>query len=186
MSGTVIDAAYPPRTLPPGIDGIMGYIGGPKATHVWTAAEWEPFAAVRQFPAYVPDLTMNPIGQAVEAVELAERRGWAPHMPAAETRVIVFDTETTVNRSWWMSMAANVLAGGFIPVDYGSLSTVLENAAADNIVADWDGIKAIPAGQTIHGAQYRANVPLLWTTVDYSVFDGWLMARGGVGPRKGT
>lgn len=185
MSHLVIDAAYPPPHVPPEFSGVLGYIGGAKATHVWTLAEWLPFRGMRQFPAYVPDMGADPVGQGIDAVMLAEDRGWAPHLPGAAERVIVFDTETGVDRSWWARLAAVVLGGGFIPVDYGSLGVVLGNAAADVLAAEWDGVASIPAGQTIHGVQYAANVPLGGTKVDHDLFDSWLFNRGGVGPRHG-
>ena len=186
MSSTVIDAAYPPPALPAGVSGIMGYIGGPHAAHVWTPAQWQPFHAARQFPVWVADLTADPAAQALAAVDAAERLGWAAHMPEAETRVIVFDVEAGANRAWWAALAAVVLPRGFVPVCYGSLDTVLANAAADVIAADWDGLAQLPAGQTVHGVQFRANVRLGATEVDYDLFDSWLMARGGVGPRHGA
>jgi hypothetical protein len=98
----------------------------------------------------------------------------------------VIDMETDVAPEFYGAIASAVEAGGFVPVAYGSLSTVLGNAAADVIAADWDGIKTIPPGQTIHGVQYAANVKAGGGTVDYDLFDAWLMARGGVGPRHGA
>ncbi|MGA9367276.1 MAG: hypothetical protein WBV35_07450, partial [Steroidobacteraceae bacterium] len=91
--------------------------------------------------------------------------------------------ETLSNATWWQTCAAAVSDGGFIAVAYGSLSTVLLNAASDVWVGNWkDGV--VPqAGQTVHGTQYQANAPFNGTFVDYSVIDEWLMARGGVGPR---
>jgi hypothetical protein len=184
MSGLVIDAAYPPAALPVGVDGVMGYIGG-AAAHVWTPAEWQPFHAVRQYPVWV-SVPGSAVDQADEAVAAARALGWAPDMPLGETRVIICDMETIVSPAWYSIWAARILSGGFVPVCYGSLSTVLGNAAADVLAADWDGIKQIPAGQTIHGVQYAANVKLGAATVDYDLFDSWLMARGGVGPRRGA
>jgi hypothetical protein len=185
MSGyTVIDAARPPMYLPLDVDGVLGYIGG-VATHVWSPAEWKPFAGVRQFPCWVAEGGAADT-QAVAAVAAARRLGWAPDMPIGETRVIVIDMETAVEPAWYKIMAAGILSGGFVPVCYGSLSTVLGNAASDVLAADWDGIAEIPAGQTIHGVQYRANVSIGATVVDYSVFDGWLFGRGGRGLRHGA
>jgi hypothetical protein len=184
MSGLVIDAAFPPPGIPAGVSGVMGYIGG-AATHVWTPGEWKPFHAVRQYPIWVAEGGAADT-QAAAAVKAAKALGWAPDLPLGETRVIVIDMETAVEPAWYKIMAAGILSGGFVPVCYGSLSTVLGNAAADNLVADWNGIKVIPAGQTIHGVQFTDNVLLNNTQVDYCVFDAWLMARGGVGPRKGA
>jgi hypothetical protein len=186
MSGLVFDAAYPPPTTPDNAEGVLGYIGGPRATHVWAPAQWLPFQHLRQFPCYVPDLSMSPTGQAGDALERAERLGWAPHMPADQTRVMICDLEAEAEPDWYADWAETIRAGGFAPVAYGSLSTVLGNHATDVLAADWDGIPAIPAGSTLRGVQYRANVAYAGTEVDLSVFDGWLMARGGVGPRHGA
>ena len=185
MSNLVIDAAYPPASLPPGASGVLGYIGG-AATHVWTPAQWKPFASVRQFPCWVANLKTSPAGQADAACSAAMNLGWAAHMPAGETRVIVCDLETAVDDAWYDAWQERVASHGFVSVAYGSLSTVLGNAAADNIVADWDGVKAIPAGQTIHGVQYQANARYAGTEIDWDLFDSWLMNRGGVGPRHGA
>ena len=185
MSGIVIDAAYPPPAIPPGVTGIMGYIGQRGlADHVWTPQQWSPFASIRQFPVWVPDFSEAPALEGGTAVEAALALGWASH--EADTRVIICDMETTINPSWYTMWAATVENSGFAPVCYGSLSTVLDNAADHNIIADWDGIKTIPPGQTIHGVQYAANVKAGGGTVDFDLFDGWLMARGGVGPRHGA
>jgi hypothetical protein len=180
----VFDAAYPPPTAPPGCSGVLGYIGGSRATHVWPATAWAPFRALRQFPCWVPAVTDNPAEAGQFAVKAARALGWAPG-PTVGPRVIVIDLETIEDRAWYASCAAEVLNGGFWPVVYGSLSTVLQNAATDVWAADWNGEAVIPAGQTIHGHQDQANAPYGGTQVDYSVIDAWLYERGGVGPRHG-
>ena len=182
MSGIVIDAAYPPPAIPAGVTGIMGYVGG-AATHVWTPKDWAPFASIRQYPIWVAGTESGERG-GDEAAAAALELGWAPHQEDA--RVIVCDMEADIDPSWYAAWAAVITNNGFTPVVYGSLSTVLGNAAADVIAADWDGIKQIPPGQTIHGVQYAANVKAGGGTVDYDLFDAWLMARGGVGPRHGA
>jgi hypothetical protein len=182
----IMDAAVPPPFVPPGIDGVMGYIGGPRATRVWTLADWLKFSHVAQFPVYVPDIGGDPVAQAADAVNLARARGWAIE-PGPATRVIVVDMEATSDRVWYARMAAGIEAGGFMPAAYGSLSTVLENAAELVIAAAWSGgsaLPAVPEGQTIAGLQWEPNVPVQGTMVDYSVFTPALFARGGVGPRR--
>jgi hypothetical protein len=182
MSGLVFDAAYPPAGVPAGAAGVMGYVGG-AAYHVWTPAEWAPFHGIRQYPVWVAESGAAD-AQADAAVKAAAKLGWVAH--AADARVIVVDLETAAERAWYQVFAMTVAAAGYWPVAYGSLSTVLGNAASNNIVADWDGIKSIPAGQTINGVQYAANVAAAGAAVDWSLFDSWLMARGGVGPRTGA
>jgi hypothetical protein len=183
MSSLVIDAAYPPAAVPAGVSGVMGYVGG-AAAHVWTPAEWQPFHAVRQFPIWVAELAESPEVSGRDAAAAVAKLGWVSK--PAGTRLIICDLETNVDAAWYIGWATTVADSGYQPVAYGSLSTVLGNAAAANIVADWDGIKSIPAGQTIHGVQYQANVKVGATEVDYDLFDSWLMARGGVGPRHGA
>lgn len=183
MSHLVLDAAYPPAHVPPEFSGVMGYIGGARATHVWSLAEWLPFSGMRQFPCYVPDLGSGPGPQARDAVGRAAGLGWAAYMPGDGRRVIVFDLETGQYPAWYAAAAAVVTSAGFMPVCYGSMSSVFGNEAYANIAAEWDGIDKIPAGQTLHGVQYAANVQLEGAKVDYSVFDSWLFNRGGVGPR---
>ena len=178
----VFDAAYPPAVAPPGCSGVLGYIGGSRATHVWPASAWLPFRGLRQFPCWVPSTADHPAEVAAEAVAAARNLGWAPG-PTVGERVIVCDLETIEDRTWYDAWSTSVTAGGFVPVVYGSLSTVLANAASDVWAADWNGEQVIPAGQTIHGHQDQADVPFGGTRVDYSVVDAWLYERGGVGPR---
>jgi hypothetical protein len=179
----VFDAAYPPPAAPPGCTGVLGYIGGSRAAHVWPAKAWLPFRGLRQFPCWVPATTDGPIEAGQFAVRAARALGWAPG-PKVGPRVIVCDLETVENRAWYATWALTVGEGGFVPVVYGSLSTVLANAGTDVWAADWNGEAVIPAGQTIHGHQDQADVPFAGTRVDYSVVDAWLYERGGVGPRR--
>jgi hypothetical protein len=181
----IMDAAVPPPFVPPGIDGVMGYIGGARATRTWTLADWLKFSHVVQFPVYVPDITADPRAQAADAVARAKARGWAI-MPEPARRVIIIDMEAEADREWYAVVANEIMVGGFEPAAYGSLSTVLENAAELVIAAAWSGgsaLPAVPAGQTIGGLQWEPNVPVGGTMVDYSVFTPALFARGGVGPR---
>lgn len=177
----VFDAAFPPHTVPAGVNGVIGYIGGARALRVWPAAEWLPFQHLRQFPAYVPDMGADPVKQAHDAVARMHALGWATGEP--DGRLIILDTEDTVNEAWYRAAAGVIVASGFIPVNYGSLSVVLENGAADVLAADWDGIPAIPAGKTLHGVQYAANVVYAGTKIDLSAVDSWFYLRGGVGAR---
>jgi len=179
----IFDAAYPPSSAPPGCDGVLGYIGGADAAHIWTPQEWQRFAHLIQFPCWVPNISASPGSQAAAALSAAIRLGWAAHNPAGWERVIIYDLEGLSNAKWWQQCAAGTAAGGFTAVAYGSLSSVLQNAAADVWGADWDDEVKLQAGQTIHGTQYESDIPFDGTLIDYSVIDNWLTVRGGVGPR---
>lgn len=184
MSGyLVIDAAVPPPIAPLGTHAVLGYIGG-NATHVWTVEQWLAFEELGQLPAWVADMSASPGGQGAAAAAAAVKLGWAPRMPGGAERAIVIDMETNADAAFYGEIAGAVLEGGFVPVCYGSLSTVLLNAAEDVLAAAWDHIPQIPAGQTFHGLQYAANVPYQGTQIDQDVIDRWLFDRCGVGPRK--
>ncbi|HXC83855.1 MAG TPA: hypothetical protein VNV62_18560 [Trebonia sp.] len=185
MITTVFDAAFPPSRIPPGCKAVAGYVGRLNFTpHVWTLPEWQRFSSIPQLPYWVPDLAVAPNLEAAAAVHAVLELGWAPHI--ADERAVIFDFETAsgpADRGWWQECAAAVSAAGFCGVMYGSLSTVLENAAVDVVVAAWDNSAQLLPGQTIHGHQYKAGVAFDGTQIDYSVMDEWLLARAGVGPR---
>jgi hypothetical protein len=180
----IMDAAYPPATVPAGVQGVIGYLASPAALHSWEPREWLPFQHLRQFPMWVAALTGSPTQQAEIAVSQVLSLGWAAHEPAPYTRAIGIDMEASAEPAFYAIMAEIISGAGFAPFAYGSLSTVLGNAADDVLVADWDDTAVIPAGQDIHGGQYLANVPYGSTKVDYSLFDGWLYQRGGRGARR--
>jgi hypothetical protein len=180
----IFDAENPPAIAPPHAMGVMGYLGGPRAARAWTLDEWAPFSGLRQFGLYVPDITLSPNAQGIQAVQLALGLGWSDKMTGSQQRAIVIDMETSVDAAWYKSIADSIDSRGFTSVAYGSLATVLGNAASDVLAADWKLNPAIPAGQTLHGDQYDANVPFENTVIDYSMIDGWLYQRGGVGLRR--
>lgn len=179
----IFDAETPPTLSPRHTVGVMGYVGGPRAARAWRLDEWTRFFGLKQFPIYVPDIGTNPLSQAREAVQLVLALGWSDKMTGPQKRAIIIDMETSADRVWWDKIATDIGAHGFVAVAYGSLSTVLDNAAEDVLAADWETAPVIPVGQTLHGSQYDANVPARGALVDYSMIDNWLYQRGGVGPR---
>jgi hypothetical protein len=178
----MFDAAYPPATPPPGMTAVLGYIGGGRATNVWTLSQWQQFGNLRQLPAYVPDFTrQQPVPAALDACDRMRSLGWAPFQTLR--RAVVCDLETATERAWCATFAAEVEQQGFTAVGYGSLSTIFENAMSDVIVAAYPGPSKWIPGQTVHGHQFAADQPWENTQVDYSVIDTWLLDRGGQGPR---
>lgn len=179
------DAAYPPDTAPPGAVAVLGYVGREGYTpHVWTPDEWRRFEHLRQFPAFLPDFSNKPEAEADLAVSLVSVLGWAM-LPEPDTRVIVLDGETRQYPGWYAQWAARVGSHGYHGYDYGSLSSVLGNAAYDVWAADWTDIPALEPGQTIHADQYAAGIKWGNTLIDLSVLDDATLRRGGVGPRHG-
>lgn len=174
------DAATPPAIAPPGCTAVLGYIGREHYTpHIWTLEEWGRFDLIRQFPAWVPDLAEAPVIEASAAAAAARSLGWAPYQ--GNRRAVVFDFETAdtaADRGWWAACAFELKRQGFAGVLYGSLSTVLANAASYVWAAAWDNSATLLPGQTIVAHQYQDA-----GSVDYSVMGQWLFDRGGRGPR---
>jgi hypothetical protein len=177
----IFDAAYPPKSIPAGCTGVMGYIGGANAYRTWTLADWAPFSGIRQFPVWVPDVhgSSTPAEAGRMAVAAADARAW---VSSGGSRIIVCDLETTVDAVWYRAFAESVNAGGYYCVCYGSASTVKGNGASNVMTADYDGVAQLPAGTV--GKQYEANAAFGGTQVDYSVVGDWFFTRGGTGPRR--
>lgn len=172
------DAAFPPKTVPPGCGAVLGYIGGRAAANVWSLEDWRPFGHLRQFPCWVADTSADPVISAQDAVKAARPLGWRPG------RALVADMETSNDRGWYTRFAGKVTALGFVPVAYGSLSSVLELAADVVWAADWTFDPVVPPGQTIAACQYADNQPWDGTHVDYSVLEASLFLLGGQGVRR--
>jgi hypothetical protein len=171
------DAEFPPVTAPPHCTAVLGYIGGPRAARVWELEEWDRFAHLRQFPAYVPDMGAEPFAQAAEAVALMRARGWR------RTRALIADLETGQDPEWWALFAARVMELEQWPVAYGSASTLFDNHAAANWTAEWDGVPQLDSGQYVDATQYAAGIPWDGTRIDLSVVSDGLLRHGGEGRR---
>jgi hypothetical protein len=171
------DAEFPPVTAPPHCVAVLGYIGGPRAARVWDLEEWDRFAHLRQFPAYVPDMEADPAGQATVAVALMRARGWR------RTRALVADLETGADAVWWGRFAGRVFDLEQLPVAYGSASTVFGNKAGDYWVAAWDDVPHFDQARFVEATQYAAGVPWDGTRIDLSVVSDELLRRGGEGRR---
>lgn len=179
----VFDAATPPASIPPGCEGVLGYVGGARATRIWTGGDWAPFADLGQFPCWVPPVDSDPVTEAAGAVAAVKELGWAAFVPEPNTRVIVADLEVTDNPAWWERFANAVELAGFIAVAYLSFSAAAAEFATDLWEAHWDVVPRLDSGQTIHAKQFQAGVPYGNGFVDLSVADEWMMARAGRGPR---
>jgi hypothetical protein len=171
------DAEFPPVTAPPHCVAVLGYIGGPRAARVWDLEEWDRFAHLRQFPAYVPDMGADPVPQAIEAVALMRARGWR------RTRALVVDLETGADEDWWSRFAMRVRELDQFPVAYGSASIVFGNEATHYWVAAWDDVPELDQAPYVDATQYAAGVPWDGTRIDLSVVSDMLLRNGGEGRR---
>jgi hypothetical protein len=177
----MFDAAFPPQSAPPGAVAVLGYVGGrglDRDTHVWTLAEWQRFAHLRQFPAWACNTDVSPETSGEIATEEAELLGWSRN----GSRALVGDMETQADLKWWQSFEIAVRSSGMIPVCYGSASTVAGNKPSRIFGADWDDNKAIPAGWDAH--QYEGNVPFGGTLIDWSALTPVMLRLGGEGKRR--
>lgn len=173
----VFDAATPPPTGMRECAGVLGYIGRPGlAARTWTPGNWQAFAHLAQFPAWVPDLA-NHAGTEANAIIGAARAAGFNAVPARPLAVVIdYETAGQAQAAWHSHLAQALGAADFAAVAYGSLSSVMMIGAAHVWSADWDGLAAIePAAMTVHAHQYAANVPIGSALVDYSVADQWLM-----------
>jgi len=174
----MIDAAFPPPDAA-GASAVAGYIGG-NTPHVWTRAEWQRFAHVRQFPIWVGSGRTNGSSDGKIAVSAVRALGWAAHRP--HRRAIICDVETNNMRAYLDDFAAEVWGAGFQTEVYESMSVVAANPGKEGIwVADWDGIMDLPRGTNAH--QYVPNVKYEGTEIDISVVSGEFMQHGGEGAR---
>ena len=178
----MFDAAYPPSSPYPGCQAVAGYIGG-NTPHVWTAAEWQRFGHLRQFPIWTGYAEANPTHHGKQAVAAMQALGWAAGRP--NRRAVIVDEETEVNAAWIDAFAAVVWAAGYQTFIYGSLATVLDNPPKEGyLVADWNDVPAVPPYAHVIGHQYKPNVAWDGTQVDLSVISEEMLVHGGQGPRK--
>ena len=165
------DAAYPPGSVPAGAGAVLGYIGpDPAAYHVWTVAEWQPFAGLRQFPCWVVDYGQRPAQQAMDAFAAMRKLGWRQH------RALIYDMEAVVDPSYVATFEAQLERLGPVPVAYESESVIGQNKAKRVWAALWDGRPVLQGGWW--AKQYMSGGGL-----DWSVVSPELLANAGVGRR---
>jgi hypothetical protein len=175
------DAAFPPAHVPSGAGAALGYIGSDnpdperldRDLHIWTPAQWLPFASIRQFPVWECDPSKPPRASAANAVGEMVELGWSPQ------RALIGAMETFTEPRWWAVFEDEVQSLGRFPVCYGSESTVYGNNARCYWEAHYDGVPRLPAGRPLTLAkQYLSS-----GSMDWSVISPDLIWRGGQGPR---
>ena len=177
----MFDAAYPPLQAYPGCQAVAGYIGG-NTPHVWTSAEWQRFANLRQFPIWVGYLDRDPTADGNAAVMAMQRLGFRQNAP--DRRAVILDKETQVDPAWVDTFGSIIWAAGYQTFMYGSLATIMHDPPKEGyLVADWTNIPAIPPYPNIVGCQYEADVAWDSTQVDLSVITDTMMVHGGEGAR---
>jgi hypothetical protein len=166
------DAAYAPSS-PPAWEVVGGYIGG-NAYHVWTDAEWASQRARYRLPIYVRS---NP-GSHDPHADAAAAIAWLRAHRVPHGCAVSLDLETAVNRAYVRAFDADIVAAGYVTLDYGSISTILQNGRTSGGIwaAHYTGTPHLEAGtdatqwanDTMLGVPYDASlisdsVPL-WDT----------------------
>lgn len=177
------DASVPPPGPFPGSDAVMGYLGPETNTpHVWSVAEWQRFAALRQFPIWVGAGRTNGPGDGTVAADMMHSLGWKPF--AAVRRFLIVDMESEVNPEYVNGLADAVNSAGYDTVVYESESAVDGNPVRSGIwLADWNGIASIPRIPGVIAVQYYPDLAYAGTQIDLSVISEDMLAHGGEGPR---
>lgn len=167
------DAAYPPVSVPAGAGAVLGYIGRDHLDddfHIWTLAEWQPFARLRQFPCWVCNTSKSPEQSAADATAAMFQLRWRQH------RALIFDMEAVIDRPWVARFEAATAKIGPVPVAYESESVIGKNGATRVWAALWDGRPVLQGGWW--AKQYMSGGGL-----DWSVVSPELLANAGVGRR---
>ena len=171
-----------PKTVPAGFDAVFGYVGGVRATHVWTLDEWRRFHALRQFPIWVDDVETSDPKKAAELCAAAVKSlGWRHN----HTRIVWLDAETKVNPQWVNTFGGELYREGYIYGVYGSADFVSKTRAPNLWVAN---AAVNPDLSGLQGAlAYQVNFDVKLPgggTVDINILGEDLMNLGGVGPRS--
>lgn len=168
-----------PAEDPPGAEAVLGYLNSRPARDPWSLEDWLRFHHLRQFPAWVADLSLDGatgIAQARQAAEQAAGLGWH------KGRAIVADMEAIADLAWWLAWSREIVRLGYRPVWYGSGSVAPSAQDAPlRWLAEPDGLAELP--DHYQAKQYRWNVAVAGGVVDLSVMDAELFKHGGVGPR---
>jgi hypothetical protein len=185
----MFDAAYPPVQPYPGCAAVAGYIGG-NTPHVWTAAEWDRFAHLRQLPIWTGYGDPRPAAeQARAAVDAMLALGWKADLPPGtleHRRVVVLDEETSTDATFVGTFGAVMHLNGFGCWPYGSESTLFALPVLDGRwMALYDSTARLENhARRVVAHQYAAGVPWEGGQVDLSVISGQGLAHLGRGPRR--
>lgn len=167
------DAAWMPPELPPGCQGLAGYLrslhpGGP--LNPWPAADWQ--RAISQLrgapggfvvPIYLPGPDEDPRQAARYAIDQVRQLGAPPGI------MIVLDREAgrgDLDAGWCWTFHDVCVGNAYVPCGYTSMSTA-------NVFAGWSlrwiarpGATALGPGDAM--TQYAADVPAGGGNVDLS------------------
>lgn len=132
------DAAYPPPSEPPGMDGVAFYIGG-DTPHVWTAAEIGATCVRYRLPIYVRSDPSRASAQNDASTALMQLRA----IGAPRGCLVAWDTEVAADPGYMRAIFELIVGGGgYALIDYGSQSALFANELPVGGYywgADWTG-----------------------------------------------
>jgi hypothetical protein len=145
-----VDAAFPESITGGPYDGVAGYIGG-DTPHIWTKAEWAARPEKFRLPIWVRSNPTNAVEGTDDATgALAQLAA----IGAPKGTMIALDSETSIDPSYVLAFYIKIKAGGYILIEYGTQSDVLQNLNPDGYYwgADWTDAPHIHVNDA--GTQY--------------------------------
>jgi hypothetical protein len=141
-----LDSAYPQASLPAGVTGVCGYIGG-DAVHTWTAAEWAAQKARWRLPVYVRSNPPGPGAAADVALAVAQLRV----IGAPPGTLCAWDMETSTDAEYVGQVYEGLTAAGYRLILYGSQDFVTKNQNPDGYYwgADWTNVPHLYPGDAV-------------------------------------
>lgn len=120
------DAAFPPVSEPPGMDGVAFYIGG-DTPHMWSREQVDATSERFRLPIFVRS---NP--QSANALQDAKSaRAQLAVLGAPHGILVALDSETSVDPNYVANFYYDMRSAGFPVIDYGSVSSVFGNNIPD-------------------------------------------------------
>ena len=157
------DAAHPGAMK---ADIIAGYIGGSKATHIWTDAEWARFAGTKKLPIYVSSEALGGNGNGVNDGFDCMRKLYSLGVPK---QPVALDMETRVDAAYVTGFNRVLSWAGYLVWVYGSKDFVFRNPACHGYwVADFTGFPHMVDHADVRATQYETS-----TGVDLSEVKLW-------------
>lgn len=186
------DASIPGNPLPKSTQILAAYVGAtdlpgqPDTPHIWSIDEWNLYLNpdsslyggpdLRCLPIFVHDFTGDAVTIAQNAIDAVTDLGWKSHLG----RIIAFDTETMINRSFVHAVDLEVQRAGFRLMDYGSLDFVVHNMPCSGGL--WGALLTATQPSILppdcNGQQWRFG-----TEWDSDIFDEFVYENCGRGMR---
>lgn len=128
------DSAYASNIPLNWTGGVAGYINGGDPFHVWSKGDWARFPKQRKLPILVQSY---PSGAAEGESNAFQALHDLYNLGVPKGVYIAIDYETAENAAYARAFDGVISWGGYIPLAYGSSSTVFNNPAKFYWVANY-------------------------------------------------